>query len=252
MGQGSEGRASSSLSLWRPALSSGPPSPKRCRRLYVLSSSLTRLNAFRYASTLNPGRVSAAWLRHWPGHRTAPRLVQPASRRCRHDQVQLAERVVWRADRGRAMAVGTQHAAVPAMAGRLVGHAAASLDATPTEPAGDAGNGAGHLGGADRRPKSDLARRAGPGDEPEPREQKEDQDAPSRHGRETSVEKLRMALPQRRFRPSSVAQSAGPIIFSGRTRASNSASSSRPKASAAVFRVVPSACAFLATLAALS
>ncbi len=44
----------------------------------------------------------------------------------------------------------------------------------------------------------------------------------------------------------------GPIMFSGRTHCANSASVRSPSSSAASFRVVPSACAFFATLAALS
>ncbi len=47
-------------------------------------------------------------------------------------------------------------------------------------------------------------------------------------------------------------QSPGPIIFSGRTILSNSSPLRKPSATHASRRVVPSVCAFLATLAALS
>ena len=47
-------------------------------------------------------------------------------------------------------------------------------------------------------------------------------------------------------------QSDGPSIASGRTHSSNSSSLSRPSSTAACLRVVPSLCAFFATLAALS
>jgi len=187
------------------------------------------------------------------GQRRRSRAVPPrlGPRWCyRYEQAQIVERVVPRRSFGWSMAEGSAHTAVPAVAGGRLGRAAAPFVRTAAEPLGDAGDAAERGRGADRR----LDRKTihGPGEEPEPREQKEEDDAPSRHTRQPSVETLRSTFPRAVFRPGCAVQSPGPIIFSGRTRASNSASSSRPSARAEALSVVPSACAFLATLAALS
>lgn len=194
---------------------------------------------------------------HRPGRRSQRWWRQRADGWCRHDQAEIVEHLAPRCGCGRSLAVGTEHAAIPAIAGRAVVHAAGTRVTTAAEPPSDAGDRAGGHGVAKWRLGRSSTRRPGQKRKPEPRERQEEQHAPGRHDGEINGRRLRFPRARHLFRaarrrPTRSGQSAGPIIFSGRTRASNSASSRRARARAAAFNVEPSACAFLATLAALS
>jgi len=173
-----------------------------CRRLYVLSSSFTRLTyCQKRLSVEKCGHGGSTRLRcRQPGSRRSARPRLATERLYRHDQPEIVEHVVPRRSVRRAVAVRTQHPAIPAVSGRLFDGAAAPLVAATAEPPGDAGDTTRLGRGADRRLGRKTTHGPRPREGPEPREQKEEDHAPSRHAEQANGKTLRTACSPGTFR----------------------------------------------------